>query len=134
MSEEVRKLINKIKNFSHFINESIENYDIVYRGQPPNVKGMSQKSSIWVTYDYDFATEYGNVKKYKLPKNLNILDTGNYGEWENLVDEFSDYGDYEEYKYEPNDEFISFLKSKNYDGFKNGNNILIFDKSLLINV
>lgn len=114
-----------------FLNENVENYDIVYRGQPDDVDDISPKKSIWVTYDYDFANEYGNVKKYKLSKNLNILDTDYYSEWESLVDEFDEDGDYDEYKYEPTDEFISFLSSKGYDGFMNGDNILIFNKFLL---
>lgn len=114
-----------------FLNENTQNYNIVYRGQPINVNNVSPRKSIWVTYDYDFANEYGNVKEYKLPKNLNILDVEYYSEWESLVDEFDDYGDYEEYKYEPTDEFILFLTSKGYDGFMNGDNILIFDKTLL---
>jgi hypothetical protein len=114
-----------------FLNEEVQKYEIVYRGQPSEVKDISPRNSIWVTYDYDFANEYGNVKEYKLPKNLNILDTDYYSEWESLVDEFDEYGDYDEYKYEPTDEFILFLSSKGYDGFMNGDNILIFNKSLL---
>ncbi len=113
------------------MNENTQNYDIVYRGQPIGVDSISPRKLIWVTYDYDFANEYGNVKEYKLPKNLNILDTEYYNEWESLVDEFDDNGDYDEYKYEPTDEFIVFLSSKGYDGFMNGDNILIFDKTLL---
>ena len=103
----------------------------VYRGQPSGVNDIFPKNSIWVTYDYDFANEYGNAKKYKLPKNINILNADYYSEWESLVDEFDKEGDYEEYKYQPSNEFISFLISKGYAGFINGNNILIFDKSLL---
>jgi hypothetical protein len=63
---------------------------------------------------------------------LNILDSDYYSEWESLVDEFDENGDYDEYKYEPTDEFIEFLISKKYDGFMNGDNILIFDKSVLM--
>lgn len=114
-----------------FLNENIQNYETVYRGQPIGVDDISPRNSIWVTYDYDFANEYGNVKEYKLPKNINILNTDYYSEWESLVDEFDEDGDYDEYKYEPTDEFILFLNSKGYDGFMNGDNILIFDKSLL---
>ena len=116
-----------------FLNENTQNYDIVYRGQPIGVDDISPRNSIWVTYDYDFANEYGNVKEYKLPKNLSILDAEYYIEWESLVDEFDENGDYDydEQKYEPTDEFIFFLNSKGYDGFVNGDNILIFDKSLL---
>ena len=114
-----------------FLNENTQNYDIVYRGQPIDVNDISPRNSIWVTYDYDFANEYGNVKEYKLPKNLNILDTEYYIYWESLVDEFGENGDYDEYKYEPTDDFILFLSSKGYNGFMNGDNILIFNKSLL---
>jgi hypothetical protein len=114
-----------------FMNEEVQNYEIVYRGQPPNVEDISPRNSIWVTYNYHFASVYGNVKKYKLPKNLNILDTYYYSEWETLVNEFDENGDYDEYKYHPTDEFIQFLISKGYNGFMNGDNILIFDKSIL---
>lgn len=127
--KDMRKFINT--TIRDFLNESVQNYDIVYRGQPDNIDDTSPRSSIWVTHNYDFASEYGNVKEYKLPKNLNILDTDYYSEWESLVDEFDGDGDYDEYKYEPSDEFISFLNSKGYDGFINGDNILIFDKGLL---
>ncbi len=114
-----------------FLNENVQNYEIVYRGQPSDVEDISPRNSIWVTYDYDFASEYGNVKEYKLPKNLEILDTDYYSEWESLIDEFDEYGDYDEYKYEPTDDFIEFLISKGYDGFMNGDNILIFNKTVL---
>ena len=113
------------------LREELNNYDIVYRGQPEDEYDISPRNSIWVTYDYDFANLYGRVKEYKLPKNLNILDTDYYTEWESLVDEFDEYGDHEEYKYEPTDEFILFLESKGYDGFINGDNILIFNKNKL---
>ncbi len=114
------------------IYEYSQNYEIVYRGQPFGEDDISPRKSIWVTYDYDFANEYGSVKEYKLSKNLNILDSDYYSEWESLVDEFDENGDYDEYKYEPTDEFIEFLISKKYDGFMNGDNILIFDKSVLM--
>ena len=128
--------MNDLKKFiattiKEYMNENTQNYDIVYRGQSIGVDSVSPRKSIWVTYDYDFANEYGNVKEYKLPKNLNILDTEYYSEWESLVDEFDDNSDYDEYKYQPTDEFILFLSSKGYDGFMNGDNILIFDKTLL---
>lgn len=116
---------------NQFLNENNKNYDIVYRGQSTEFENESPGISIWVTYDYDHANEYGDVKEYKLPKSLNILDTDNYSEWENLIDEFDEDGDYDEYKYEPTDEFISYLISKGYDGFVNGDNILIFNKDFL---
>lgn len=117
--------------FVDFLNEDVQDYEVVYRGQPNNIEGKSPRNSVWVTYDFDFASEYGNVGEYKLPKNINILDTEHYSEWESLVNEFDEETDYDEYKYQPSDEFIAFLKSKGYDGFVNGDNILIFDKYLL---
>jgi hypothetical protein len=107
------------------------NESIVYRGQSDEFEDISPRHSVWVTNDKDFAKVYGKVKKYKLPNDLNILDTDYYSEWESLVDEFDEDGDYEEYKYEPSIEFIEFLKSKGYDGFQNNQNILIFDKNNL---
>ncbi len=123
-----------IKTIREFISENKDNYEIVYRGQPIESNDMSPRNSIWVTYDIEHAEEYGTVKEYKLPKSLNILDTEYYDEWESLIDEFDEDGDYEEYKYEPTDEFVTFLSSKGYDGFVNGDNILIFDKSLLLKI
>ena len=114
------------------LREESKGYDVVYRGQPYESESMSPRKSIWATYDSDFAKEYGSIKKYKLPKDLNILDTDYYVEWESLIDEFDEGGDYDEYKYEPTDELISFLNSKGYDGFVNGDNILIFDKKKLL--
>jgi len=111
------------------INDNLQDYKVVYRGQPETYDSSSPSKSIWVSYDINFAKEYGEPKKYKLPKSLNILDTDYYSEWESLVDEFDEYGDYDEYKYEPTEEFISFLSSKNYDGFMNDDNILIFNKN-----
>lgn len=107
------------------------NESIVYRGQSDEFEDISPRHSVWVTNDKEFAKVYGKVKKYKLPNDLNILDTYYYSEWESLVDEFDEDGDYEEYKYEPPTEFIEFLKSKGYDGFQNNQNILIFDKNNL---
>lgn len=122
-----------ITTLSEFLKESHQeplDYEIVYRGDTSGNTGYG--NSIWVTYDIDFAKEYGEVKEYKIPKNLNILDTDYYDEWEELVDEFDEDGDYDEYKYEPTQEFIDFLISNGYDGFQNDDNILIFDKSKLI--
>jgi len=85
---ELRKFIKT--TIREFLNENVQNYETVYRGQPNDVDDISPRNSIWVTYDYDFANEYGNVKEYKLPKNLNILDTDYYSEWESLVDEFDE--------------------------------------------
>ena len=69
--KDLRKFIKT--TIREFLNENTQNYDIVYRGQPIDVNDISPRNSIWVTYDYDFANEYGNVKEYKLPKNLNIF-------------------------------------------------------------
>ncbi len=122
----------EFKNIIEKIVSQNNTYDIVYRGQPIKQSDISPRNSIWVTFDIDFAKEYGNINAYKLPKNLNILDTDYYSEWESLIDEFGRGGDYDEYKFEPTDKFINFLKLKGYDGFQNDKNILIFDKSLLI--
>ena len=111
------------------LNDKYQDYKVVYRGQPEGSESSSPSQSIWVTYDINFASQYGKPKKYKLPKKLNVLDVEiNYSKWENLVDEFDENGDYDEYKYEPTEEFKSFMQSKGYDGFQNGDEILIFNK------
>lgn len=127
MSIILRKYVKSI------LEEIINNFDIVYRGQTAESIENSPNLYIWVTYDESFAKEYGVVKSYKMPKSLNILDTNYYYEWEKLVDEFTnETGDYEEYKYEPTEEFIKYLTTKGYDGFENGNNILLFNKNVLM--
>lgn len=105
-------------------------YVPVYRGEKEEHIG----NSIWVSEDEEFASEYGEVTKYLMPSNLNILDVEyNYSEWEELIDEFDpEAGDYDEYAYEPTPEFIDYLMSNGYDGFQNDLNILIFDKSKLV--
>lgn len=113
------------------VNLENTNFLIVYRGEPINKSHISS-DSIWVTPNPDFAKEYGIVKSYKLPKAINVLDTDYYDIWEQLVEEFDLNGDFDEYKYEPTTEFINFLKVKGYEGFQNGDNILIFDKSKLL--
>jgi hypothetical protein len=118
----------RIKKFESYSN----GYEKVYRGQPEDAQGDSPGRSIWVTYDREFAEVYGDVVEYMMPSDLNILDTEyRYVEFERLVDEFGGEADYEEYKYEPTEEFIDFLRNKGYDGFENGDNILVFDKSVL---
>jgi hypothetical protein len=103
-------------------------YTEVYRGQNHEHVG----ESIWVSEDEEFASEYGEVTKYLMPTNLNIIDAQyDYSEWEALVSSFDPMGNYEEYMYEPTPEFIQFLRSKGYDGIENGLNILVFDKTNL---
>ena len=114
------------------LREGLNKYFIVYRGQGDH-EHISPSNSIWVSKNIEFAKEYGKVITFKLPKSLNILDTEmNYSTWENLIDEYQnlsgDGGDYDEYKYEPSNTFINFLLLKGYNGFENGDNILILDK------
>jgi len=111
------------------LNDKPQDYKVVYRGQPEEYESSSPSQSIWVTYDIGWASQYGEPKKYKLPKNLKLLDADYYDKWESLVDEFDEDGDYDEYKYEPTDEFIQFLSEKGYDGFINDDNILVFNKT-----
>lgn len=101
-------------------------YTEVYRGETHEHVG----DSIWVSEDEEFAAEYGQVTKYLMPTNLKIVDVVyDYSEWESLIDTFDPMTDPEEYIYEPTPELIKFLMSKDYDGFENGLNILIFDKT-----
>jgi hypothetical protein len=119
------KLIDILEDMEDVSNPT---YTEVYRGQNHEHVG----DSIWVSEDEEFASEYGEVTKYLMPTNLNIIDAQyDYSEWEALVSSFDSMGDYEEYMYEPTPEFIQFLRSKGYDGIENGLNILIFDKTNL---
>ena len=116
------KLIDILEDMEDVSNPT---YTEVYRGQNHEHVG----ESIWVSEDEEFASEYGEVTKYLMPTNLNIIDAQyDYSEWEALVSSFDPMGDYEEYMYEPTPEFIQFLRSKGYDGIENGLNILIIDK------
>jgi hypothetical protein len=134
--------MKNVKRFKrYFINEAVKqfeidesvDYKIVYRGQPDNSTNISPNNHIWVTYDIDFARIYGIVNSFEMPNTLNILySIDDYTTWEELIDEFEFGGDYDEYKYEPSNAFIYFLKSKGYDGFENGENILIFNRDKLI--
>jgi len=119
------KLIDILEDMEDVSNPT---YTEVYRGQKHEHVG----ESIWVSEDEEFASEYGEVTKYLMPTNLNIIDAQyDYSEWEALVSSFDPMGDYEEYMYEPTPEFIQFLRSKGYDGIENGLNILVFDKTNL---
>ncbi len=107
----------------------LEQFDIVYRGQEHE---LDTNTYIWVSKDEEHASLYGHLTKYKMSNSLNLLDVEyNYTLWENLIDDFDSDGDYDEYKYEPSIEFMLFLQDKGYDGFENGDNILIFDKTKL---
>ena len=120
-----------IRNYiKEAINKQLQDYTVVYRGQPTGSITDSPNNYIWVTEDKGFAKEYGEIKAYKMPKSLEILDTDLFDYWEELIDEFDkNHADYDDYKYEPTNEFIEFLKSKGFDGFQNNRNILIFDKN-----
>jgi hypothetical protein len=119
------KLLDILEDIEEVPNKT---YTVVYRGQKHEHVG----DSIWVSEDEEFASEYGEVTKYLMPTNLNIIDAQyDYSEWEALVSSFDPMGDYEEYMYEPTPEFIQSLRSKGYDGIENGLNILIIDKTNL---
>jgi hypothetical protein len=119
------KLLDILEDIEEVPNKT---YTEVYRGQNHEHVG----ESIWVSEDEEFASEYGEVTKYLMPTDLNIIDAQyDYSEWEALVSSFDPMTDYEEYMYEPTPEFIQFLRSKGYDGFENGLNILIIDKTNL---
>lgn len=129
-----------IKTIFQMLNENDE-YTIVYRGEKNNV---NTKPYLWVTRDEEYANVYGVTSVYKMPDNLNILDTdSNYTTFDKLICnyeevEYDEDDSYEndEYKFEPPIEFINFLAKNGYDGFEHetssGDNILIFDSTKLI--
>lgn len=117
--------------------KTFENYQdstkIYYRG------GSCHTDHIWVTDDIEHASEYGRIYTYEMKPNLNILDVDiEYSKWFDLCEEYDEDSEDEEYKFQPNEDFIEFMKSKGYDGFQHetssGNNIIIFDKNNLINI
>lgn len=92
-------------------------YDIYYR--------LDDKS-MWLTLD-----DYNDETKYKINiKDYNLIDV--YDEdFSTLLDEFTGEEDYTstiyDYFEEPTKELIDFYSSKGYDGFKNGEDIFIFN-------
>lgn len=134
LSESYKKRLSELSGIK--VGEPVE-YVIVYRGQDEKYDDMLLSGPTWVSHDSEFAKEYGAVKKFKMPAGLEILNVDNYSTWEELVDEYESTldepfaADYDEYKYEPTTEFIQFLIRKGYEGFENGPNILIFNKSNL---
>ena len=125
-----------MKDLKKFIATTIREYlnenRIVYRGIPKNKLDISPNKHIWVSDDEDFANIYGGdnrIIKFNIPKTLNIVDINAHYY---LLDNFSDENDFDEpddLMYDPTNEFIKFLKDKEYDGFQNDDNILIFDKT-----
>lgn len=113
---EMGKLIS-IWNEAHGIKESSGGMT-VYRGGDDN-----NPLGIWVSPDKEFAAEYGKVKKYKMPETINLLDAMSE-EAEDIAQEFGD-----DTWYEPTKEVVSAVKKLGYDGFENGDNIFIFDRS-----
>jgi len=109
---------------------------IVYRGSGSS-ELAGKSGGVWVTEDEGFAAEYGEVLKYKLPGDINLLGVNSYTA-NDLANEF--WGEEGEDSwatdiwYEPPKEFLSFLKGKGYEGFVNEENILIFDKAKLSRV
>jgi hypothetical protein len=121
--------IKSVKNFG----DKKQDYKVLY-GLPER-NDLKTLGLVELTYSYDSAEylskEYGNgeVIKYKLPKNLNILNAGDYKNWNLLMGEFPGGGDYEEYTGEPTKDLIEFLKSKGYDGLIHYDDVLVFDKN-----
>lgn len=121
--------------------EITDEHIAVWRGEPEGVEPLS-KDAVWVSTDKSYAAEYGNPVKYMLSNNLNLLVVRNapgeywYKEFRDLVDMHNNLStvkqDYESSAYEPSDNFIAFLKSKGYDGFKNMEAYLIFDKKNIL--
>ena len=104
---------------------------MVYRGaKSPALKNKN----VWVTPDEWYAKEYGEVTKYLIPTDLNLLDI-NGEDAESLAEEYADdTGDdisLEDFAYQPSGKFITFLKQNGYDGFENDDGdkrmFLIFD-------
>jgi len=125
---------NAIKSIKN-LNDKQQDYITVYRGQPKEYDAKSPLGSFMVTYDYYYAKEIGDDTKYKLPKSLKIIDIFDHSTWRPLIDEFTgiannkdDYYDTYVAGFIANKEIISFLKTKGYEGLKNGDDVLVFDK------
>lgn len=97
----------------------------VYRGE--KVAGQVNDVGTWVTENIDHAKEYGKVRKIEVANDLNILHA-NGEEAAKLADEFYKGERNDDIWFQPQKDFVEFLKKKGYDGFENGDNTLIFDK------
>lgn len=106
-----KKPIKKIKE--KFYYNSIRNVDKIYKGK-------------WITTKPTKLCSDKNV--YQIPNSLNIIDIYKGRKFNELISEFN--GD-KNLKYEPSNLFIDFLISKGYDGIKDYNDILIFDKNVI---
>ena len=59
MSEDIRKMIDKVKNFKQFINENVENLTILYHGTSDD-KDVIDRDYIFLSTSPTFAKEYGD--------------------------------------------------------------------------
>jgi len=76
MSEDIRKMINKVKNFKQFVNENIDNVEYLYHGTSlKNTKNIIQYGFSDDTYWGDkntaeqYANSYSDPILIRLPKN-----------------------------------------------------------------
>jgi len=60
MSEDIRKMIDKVKNFKQFVNENT-NLNIWYRGYTDKTK---DNEFIWITSSDAHAKQYSEINKY----------------------------------------------------------------------
>ena len=61
MSEDIRKMIDKVKNFKQFVNENVNNLSNWYRGYSTNTKNNKY---IWITSNENHAKQYSEINKY----------------------------------------------------------------------
>lgn len=96
MSEDIRKMIDKVKNFKQFVNENVDNYYTLYHG------GYIDKmySPIYLTEDYYMAKSYDdNVYTFLLDKNSKILDLTDLNNFQEIKKKIYDNKSKEYLKY-----------------------------------
>jgi len=73
--EDIRKLIDKIKNFKQFVNENISD-NVWYRGYTTNTKNNKY---VWITSNEEHAKQYADINKYSYGGNP-IVDEFQFNE------------------------------------------------------
>jgi hypothetical protein len=128
MSEDIRKMIDKVKNFKQFVNENINDKVTVYivagmyNDDIDGITGNPYLEEL-VTTDLNKAITY--FKNVTLKSNFFEIKNGDYTKVDNVVDYVEQYANFEEESHEcfmditlDRCEIRKDLYNKNIDGWK----------------
>lgn len=131
--KELEPLAQEARKFNT-AEEFIESeYDTFFRGGKTPELGRTFGAT-WVSPTNDFASQYGEISELQIPKNLNLLYIEDPFTADELVskhigEQVEDTISTTDFWFQPDKDFIEFLKREGFDGFSNDLNFLIFDKS-----